>query len=505
MNLWQEIIKTAVIGVERQPPSFNSSLDALNLLLSQFGRSDHEATLLGAAAAVSLYERSGRLPLRDSSPLPEPCTKEEIPQCNPQPAQYLQLMLGGEHKELLPEWLAALGAANKRVPAAYLPALLDHGKRNMALREAIAAVTGERGRWLASQNDEWKYASAIPEQFEADWHTGSFDGRLTFLRRLRASDPARARELARSTWNEDSPDHRGGFLVAFEINLSLEDESFLELALADRSKGVRREAARMLAMLPQSRFCQKLIAYAAPLLSLKKKRGKTLFEVTLPESTDEEMAGFGIHPKPASFSQMGEKAWWLKQLISLAPPSMWTRSLGESADELINAVLVTDDWRTLLLEAFGLATKLHQDQDWIEALFANQGRKGFNLNLGALLQSLPAEMREAFALKMLRGGQEADAVLKSCSSPWGGVLSLTALGSVLQSIRKNQVGDQWNWASLLSHMAIHFNAEQIPEAIAQVSAAIQKQAREPGRPPKCLDDFVATLQFRQDMLKEINQ
>jgi hypothetical protein len=118
-----------------------------------------------------------------------------------------------------------------------------------------------------------------------------------------------------------------------------------------------------------------------------------------------------------------------------------------------------------------------------------------------LLQSLPAEMREAFALKMLRDGQAADVVLKSCSSPWGGILSLTALGSLLQNIRKNQIGDQWNWASLLSHIAIHFNAEKIPEAIAQVSAAIQKQAR----PPKCLDEFVATLQFRQEMLKEINQ
>ncbi len=504
MSLWLEIITTAVIGVERQPPSFSASSaspDALKHLLDQFNHLSPENALLSAAAAVALYESCGRLAVLDSAPLPKASEPEELPVCSSQAAQRLLLTLFGEHRALLPEWLAALAAANQCVPPVYLPMLLEQGKRSLTLRDAIVAVIGRRGRWLAGQNNDWKYASVIPEQLEEDWHTGSFDGRLTFLRRLRASDPAQARELARSTWKEDSPDHRGGFLAAFEINLSLEDESFLELALADRSKGVRREAARMLATLPESRFCQKLIARTQPLLSLKKKRGKNLIEVILPESTEEEMAGFGIHPKPASYSQMGEKAWWLKQLVSLAPPSTWTQSLGETADELIQAVLATEEWRTLLLEAFGLAAKLHQDRDWIEALFANQKRKGFNLNLSALLQSLPAEMREAFALKMLRGGQDADAVLKSCSYPWGGILSLTALGSLLQSIRQNQVGDQWHWASLLSHMAIHFNAEQIPEAVAQVSAAIQKQAR----PPKCLDDFVATLQFRQEMLKEINR
>ncbi|HMY73145.1 MAG TPA: DUF5691 domain-containing protein, partial [Blastocatellia bacterium] len=367
MSLWQDIIKIAVIGVERQPLQFGASPEVLQQLVARLDQTDREAALLGAAAAASLYERGGRLPARDLQPLPEACALEDVPACGSQAAQTLRLLLGGERRELLPEWLSALAAINRRVASAQLPALLDHGKRNPSLREAIVTVIGERGRWLASQNEDWKYASAIREQVEADWHTSSFDGRLAFLRRLRGSDPACARALARSTWNEDSPDHRGGFLVAFEINLSLEDEEFLELALTDRSKGVRREAVRMLAMLPQSRFRQKLIARAAPLLSLKKKRAKLSLEVTLPDSTDEEMAAFGISPKPASFSQLGEKAWWLKQLVGLTPPSAWTQALNASADDIIKAVLANDDWRTLLLEALALAVKQHQDRDWIEA------------------------------------------------------------------------------------------------------------------------------------------
>jgi len=499
MDLWQEIVKTAVVGVERQPLAVKPSTDVLGHLLSQLDQTDREGALLGAAAAAALYERAGRLPVRDSSPLPVPCVEDDLPRCSKLSAQHLKLLLGGEHKDLLPEWLAAMAKANRRVPEECLPALLNLGGRTAALREAVIAVIGGRGQWLAAQNEDWRYAVGAFE--EESWQTGGFDARLAFLRKLRATDPARARELVRSTWDEDKADYRSCFLAAFELDLGPEDESFLEFALNDKSKGVRREAARLLVLLPQSQLRQKITERARPLLTLKKKRGKKMIEVTLPDTTEEEMARFGINPKPSGFTQMGDKAWWLKQLVSLAPPSLWNQSLGETADELMKAVLASDDWRELLLEALAMAAKHHQDREWIEALFDNQSKKGFNIDLLMILGSLPAGMREEFALKALRKEMDGYAVLKSCSFQWGGILSLTALGSLLQSIRKNQIDGGWQWSTLLSHIAIYFNPDQIAEAIKQISAALQKQTET----PKCLDAFLATLRFRDDMLKEINR
>jgi len=110
-------------------------------------------------------------------------------------------------------------------------------------------------------------------------------------------------------------------------------------------------------------------------------------------------------------------------------------------------------------------------------------------------------MREEFALKALREGMDVPTVLNSCLFAWGGTLSVTALGSLLQSIRKNQIDDGWQWSTLLSRAAIYFNPDQIVEAIAQISAALRKQTET----PKCLDTFLATLRFRDDMLKEINR
>jgi hypothetical protein len=53
--------------------------------------------------------------------------------------------------------------------------------------------------------------------------------------------------------------------------------------------------------------------------------------------------------------------------------------------------------------------------------------------------------------------------------------------------------------NLLNAVAVHLNSAQIPEAISHISTAVQKDSKS----PKSLDNFLTTLQFRDDMLKEI--
>ena len=52
---------------------------------------------------------------------------------------------------------------------------------------------------------------------------------------------------------------------------------------------------------------------------------------------------------------------------------------------------------------------------------------------------------------------------------------------------------------LLNVVAVHLDPAQIPEAISQISTAVYKDPKS----PKSLDNFLTTLQFRYDMLKEI--
>src|SRR5205085_3634142 len=172
--------------------------------------------------------------------------------------------------ELLPEWLTAVVAASQRVPAEFIPALLERGRTHETLRDLLLPAVGERGRWLAAQNDEWSYVSSAEED-EAIWETGTQAQRLAFLKGARLRDAARALELLSATWQTEAPKERAEFIKLFAYGLSLADETFLEAALDDKRKEVRQAAAELLWQLPASALCQRMRGRALPLLQFKRK------------------------------------------------------------------------------------------------------------------------------------------------------------------------------------------------------------------------------------------
>src|SRR5262249_25600552 len=149
MNLWSDLVKIAVVGVERQDFTSPPSNDRLGSMLAQFAQNDREATLFGRAAAVSLYERTGRLPLKDTLPLPPPSPVDDAPRCSEKSALRLRMMLQGQHNVLLPEWLNALARNRGRVPEESLASLLVLGQATRELHIALQPVLGARGHWLA--------------------------------------------------------------------------------------------------------------------------------------------------------------------------------------------------------------------------------------------------------------------------------------------------------------------------------------------------------------------
>ncbi|MCL4515099.1 MAG: DUF5691 domain-containing protein [Firmicutes bacterium] len=196
-------------------PSLDGPLGGLLARLNGGDNGGREGTLLGASAILSLYLRAGRSPEIDNQPLPEPCSPDDLPRCSPRAGQHLAMILNSQHPEVLPEWLAVVARAGQRAPEENLPFLLEKGQKQPGLRDAILPVLGKRGHWLAAQNSEWDYVAG-GDNHEAIWQTGSRAARLSLLQKLRASDPARARALAASTWTKESPDDRAAFLAAFQ-------------------------------------------------------------------------------------------------------------------------------------------------------------------------------------------------------------------------------------------------------------------------------------------------
>ena len=269
MTLWQDITTAALLGTERQPFTPPAAPGELGALLARLP-ADSEAALLGAAAASSLARRAGTLPPVSDAPLPSPCPPETLPVCGPRVAQGVALVLGGRHREALPEMLAALARIGRITPISLLPDLLKQGRQATELRAAILPVLGNRGRWLAAQNREWAWADQLiletAESPEQVWAEGGPQARLTALIRLRQADPARGLVLLQSTWASETADDRAAFISALDSGLGEADEAFLEAALGDRGRTCAGPHSCAWAGCPARPTSVRMIARAAPLL-----------------------------------------------------------------------------------------------------------------------------------------------------------------------------------------------------------------------------------------------
>jgi uncharacterized protein DUF5691 len=367
---WHDVVKVALVGTARQTLA-PGPLPAL----ARDAHADAEASLLSEAAALALYRRAGRLPAHTDAPPPAPAPPETLPRCSPGAARLLAAFL--DDPDLLDEWLAL--AARKRVRAdeALLPDLLDRGRAQPDRRAALAAVLGERGRWLAAQRPEWRWAVGPPD--ERDWPTADRAERLALLRQLRATDPARGRALVESTFAEDDADDRAAFVAALADGLADPDEPFLEeLALADRRKEVRAAAARLLVRLPRSRLAARMAARARPCL-----HGGS---VTPPHAFDPDWARDGLEPTPPR--GLGARAFWLQQLVAAAPLAIWG-----PPDRAVAAVR-RGDWAELLVGAFAVAAARQRDAAWAEAVLRATP------DLPDLYDVLPPARREALAVEL---------------------------------------------------------------------------------------------------------
>jgi hypothetical protein len=499
MSVWAEIVSAALVGTERQASPLPSAESAtLDSLFAQLKGETRERALLGAAAAASLHARAGRLPALDRQPLPEPCEADELPRCGARAARHLTLMLGGEYKEVLPEWLGAAAQASKRVPEECLPALLDLGKAREELRDAIMTVAGRRGAWLAAQNAEWHYA--VEKFDESHWETGSGEARLAFIKWLRASDPARARELVAKAWDESSPKNRADFIATFYTGLSMQDEPFLEQALDDRSTIVRRAAADVLKWLPESAFVRRMAERVRAYVRFEKRLLRRIeIHVTLPGERTPEMLRDGLTTKPVR-PAVGEKAWLLYQMADALPLDFWLLESGCDLAELLRAAKKSE-WKEILIDVWSNAALRELN---FEAM-ALIGLRHINYRPVHLLGRVSQEKLQEIARRLLQADPALDSQNPACwflsmvKDQWGEELSLAVLQSLTLPESETILRGDWLW--LADFASRHLNASCIPEAVAVFSSLSSANHRVQARLGQCLKD----LEFRQDMLKEINR
>jgi hypothetical protein len=370
------LVKVALLGRGRQAPPPDAG---------PFGSLDLAARL----AAAAVHDKAGRPPAR-IDPGGAPAPVDDLPRASAAAARALATVLA-VFPDVLPEWLARCRDAGRRAREMDLPPLLDLGRTTARLRPLVDGVLGARGRWLAGENPAWAWA-AEPET--DDWHTGTRAARLALLRRRRAADPDAGRALVESTFGEDGGEDRAAFVAALERGLTMTDEPFLERALDDRRREVRRAAAALLVRLPESRLVGRMRARLATCLA----GGRVVF----PAACDDAMIRDGIEPAPPK--GVVAKAFWLFQIVAAVPPRPlpWARLLaGEHA--------------ALFAAAGARAAATNADAGVAERLLRRHaaGDEGIDPDLVAVL---PADRRDALLLDLV-DAREPEALALVLAAP----------------------------------------------------------------------------------------
>jgi hypothetical protein len=243
-----------------------------------------------------------------------------------------------------------------------------------------------------------------------------------------------------------------------------------------------------------------MLERARPLLTFKLNRLKRkTIEITLPEACDKAMQRDGVEPKPRIHG-VGEKAWWLQQILGLIPPKVWERGSGWTISELIEAA-ERSEWKLLLFEAWTEAALRFRDEEWAGVLInvvALQSRADL------LFRVLSSDRQEAVIADELKDDPSLNSVrrkLVTCTYQWSSQLSQTVINTLCRHASTDTFGADWLWQPLFITIGCYLDHGLIPEATARLTEAMKL----PIEHSLALERFLDFIQFRHAMLKEINQ
>ena len=368
MSYRETLVTTALLGTENQGLT---ALDSggelgewLTALLQQAATLGRERTVLHAAALIYTHQRAGSLLPKYDKEFPEIAPDENTPAISAAAAQHL-LILSQFHYALLEEWFQLVLQSGRRLREELLAHALSLGAADPTLRDSVRKVVGERGKWLAKFNSDWRYVLLDTNvvdwnEFAEKWAVGSLDERIALLTIARKNDPAKALELVSSTWKEEGTESRAKFLFCLKVGLGMHDEVFLEeTALNDKRKEVRIVSQRLLILIPDSRYQQRARAraFSAVQIYTPQPKGMTALnplhkpkkamEINIPPEPDKDMLRDGIVAKSTN-AVLGDKAFLLLQLVAAIDPMDFCKQYEIEYDQLLD-LAEKSEWMDAIL------------------------------------------------------------------------------------------------------------------------------------------------------------
>jgi hypothetical protein len=356
---------------------------------------DPAAVLLDRAALLTAARRAGRMP--DQAEPPPVAGPDPRPVVSPRAGRRLARMLGGEHLDLLAEWLTAATARGLRPPPQLLPALLDGARRGGSadwdLPRLAAEAGGPRARWLAGLNPDWQFVLAETPTGDEAWRLGTASQRGAYLTALRARDPGAARELIADSWASAGTAERVMFIKVMTRGLSSADEPLLEAARHDGMASVRTMAADALIALPGTALSQRNAEVAVRRLRLEQDRRGPRLVLVPPTTPDAALQRTAITPSlDAAGSGLAPTVGMTFHIVARTQLRTWTQEFGLTAAQIV--AVPAGEWAPALFTAWSKAAVGQGNHEWMAALIG-QALTGRPPKTAAEIQALDALVRHA--------------------------------------------------------------------------------------------------------------
>ena len=356
-----ETLPGAVVGVLPPRPRKTRAQDAAETSDAEDGTD----VLLDAAAAYGAVHRA-TIPTIPSSAARDTGWPTSSRPLAPEAlcSALEQILVSKPQQQLLATALGLVAECGWRLPAPLLVRVLNETAYRHEERDAVLGVVDERAAAVLRDHPVWgkrieplvslpsgDSGSALGDsRDDSVWRLGTTTQRLAYFRRLRAQDPAAARTLMVTSWKKEKAEAREGIVEALATGLSEADLPLLEMAITDRSGGVRQAAAQVLLHLPGSGLVQRAEALAASHMKVTKRFLRTTRVDCRPiEVTDEVLRdeygerGTGnpsradVGPPSARRAAAGYPPALLEEVVGRVPIDRWPALIGLSAGQLLEA------------------------------------------------------------------------------------------------------------------------------------------------------------------------
>jgi len=523
----KSLAELALVGLARAP---NEALPGgpETAMVESLALELRERSLLLNAGVAAVRAKAGRKAARATPPAPAPPDTWTV--ASDALATAVADLLAEGPRGVIREALERMAVCQRRLPHALLPALL--AARDDRLLPHATAVAGERGRWLVGLNPDWQWVLGVAEdrlprdEMSRQWSTGTLTERELVLRKLRAEDAALARAWLEEVWKEEKADTRERLLRVLTVGLGSDDTAFLERVLSDRAASVRGLALRLLVRVPGSAVGQRMAERACEILAytptmrsgisgvmraLKSKLGGDSdapgqLTVEPPEAFAPAWAAEGLQPRPPA--GMGQKAFWMKQILGLVPPTLWEERFELSPAALVVMARKTE-WTEMLLSAWLEAAVLFETRHWAMPLWTGLqiapvvAGNAWSLSLTAL-QLMSPEEAETVACRMLLATPSGLATLAvHLPKPWGMRLA-EAFFAAWHEAHEAAFADArsaWSWAEILP-----LAAEALPQPAFARALALPAPAEATATPlhtlPTAFQRFHQLITLRQRVYEE---